>query len=146
MRRIFIILCITAQILVLGVMAGKREFILATGERIYLRTAPIDPRNPFRGDFVRLRYDISAVAPGQFRGGLPEHAKEKGYPVYAKLKMGADDLYSLDYLSDEEPTDGVFLRGRLRRDWRLTGGGNAVAVKYGIEQLFVEQGSGRAIE
>lgn len=146
MRRTFIILCIAAQILVLGVMAGKREFILATGERIYLRTAPIDPRDPFRGDFVRLRYDISAVAPGQIRGGLPEHAKQKGYPVYAKLKMGADDLYSLDYLSDEEPADGVFLRGRLRRDWRLTGGGNAVAVKYGIEQLFVEQGSGRAIE
>ena len=146
MRRLFIVLCIAAQILVLGVMAGKREFILATGERIFLRTAPIDPRDPFRGDFVRLRYDISTVAPGKMRGGLPEHAKEKGYPVYAKLTMGADNLYSLDYLSDEEPGEGIFLRGRLRHDWRLTRGGNAVAVNYGIEQLFVEQGSGRAIE
>jgi len=146
MRRMFIIGCIAAQILVLGVMAGEREFILATGERIYLRTAPIDPRDPFRGDFVRLRYDISAVAPGQIRGGLPEHAKKKGYPVYAKLKMGAGDLHSLDYLTDEEPGEGIFLRGRLRYGWRPTGGGNAVAVNYGIEQLFVEQGSGRAIE
>jgi len=146
MRRIFIIVCIAAQLLVLGVMAGKREFILATGERIFLRTAPIDPRDPFRGDFVRLRYDISTAAPEKIRGGLPEHGTKKGYPVYAKLAMGADDVYSLDYLSDEEPGDGIFLRGRLRRDWRLTGGGNAVAVDFGIEQLFVEQGSGRAIE
>ena len=68
MRRLFIVLCIAAQILVLGVMAGKREFILATGERVFLRTAPIDPRDPFRGDFVRLRYDISTVAPGKIRG------------------------------------------------------------------------------
>lgn len=146
MRRVFIIVCVAAQLLVLGVMAGKRELILATGERIFLRTAPIDPRDPFRGDFVRLRYDISAVAPEKMRDGLPEHAKKKGYPVYAKLTMGADDVYSLDYLSDEEPEDGIFLRGRLRRDWRLTGGGNAVAVNFGIEQFFVEQGRGRAIE
>jgi uncharacterized membrane-anchored protein len=146
MRRILITLCIAAQLLVLGVMAGEREFILATGERVFLRTAPIDPRDPFRGDFVRLSYDISAVAPGKFRGGLLEHAKDKGYPVYAVLEKGADDLYGLDYLTDREPGEGIFLRGRLRFDRRLTGSSNAVAVDYGIEQLFVEQGSGKGIE
>ena len=146
MRRILITLCIAAQALVLAVMAGEREFILATGERVFLRTAPIDPRDPFRGDFVRLSYDISAVARGQIRGELLANAQQKGYPVYAVLEKGADDLYSLGYLTDEEPGEGIFLRGRLRFDWRPTGSGSAVAVEYGIEQLFVEQGSGKAIE
>jgi uncharacterized membrane-anchored protein len=146
MRKYLVILCIAAQVLVLGVMAGERELILATGERIFLRTAPIDPRDPFRGDFVRLRYDISVVAAGKIRGGVRDHAKEKGYPVYAMLKKGTEDLYSVDYLTDEKPAQGIFLRGRLNRDWRLGRTGSGVAVSYGIEQLFVEQGSGKDIE
>ncbi len=146
MRRILILVCIAAQVLVLGIMAGEREFILSTGERVRLRTAPIDPRDPFRGDFVRLRYEISAIAPGQIRESVHDHAKEKGYPVYAVLKKGEGDLYDLDYLTDERPGDGIFLRGRVSNDWRIVRAGGAVAVKYGIEQLFVEQGRGKDIE
>lgn len=144
-RRILILVCIAAQVLVLGVMAGEREFILSTGERIRLRTAPIDPRDPFRGDFVQLDYEISATASGQIRAGVRDHAKDKGYTVYAVLKKGEGDLYDLDYLTDEKPGDGIFLRGRVSGDWRIARRG-AVAVKYGIERLFVEQGRGKDIE
>lgn len=146
MRRILILVCIAAQVLVLGVMAGEREFILSTGERIRLRTTPIDPRDPFRGDFVRLRYEISFVALGQIRADVRDHAKEKGYPVYAVLRKGEQELYHLDYLTDERPGQGIYLRGRVSNDWRVARGGGAVAVKYGIEQLFVEQGRGKDIE
>ena len=146
MRRILILICIAAQVLVLGVMAGEREFILSTGERIRLRTAPIDPRDPFRGDFVRLRYEISVSAFGRVRASVRDHAKEKGYPVYAVLKKGEGDLHDLDYLTDEKPGEGIFLRGRVSNDWSVVRRGHAVAVKYGIEQLFVEQGRGKDIE
>jgi uncharacterized membrane-anchored protein len=146
MRRLLVLICIAAQVLVLGVMAGERELILGTGERIHLRTAPIDPRDPFRGDFVRLSYEISSAGPGKIRGELAEHAKEKGYQVYALLSKGPEDLYNLDYLTDEKPAEGIFLRGRISNEWRITRGGGAVGVKYGIEQLFVEQGSGKDIE
>ena len=148
MRRLFVLICIAAQVLVLGVMAGEREYILANGKTVYLRTAPIDPRDPFRGDFVRLSYEIDRVAHEQLRGGLadPKHEARKGDRVYAVLAEGADDVYALDYVSDSKPAEGVFLRGRLLRDWRGTRGRGDIAVKYGIEQLFVEQGTGRDIE
>jgi uncharacterized membrane-anchored protein len=146
MRRVLILICIAAQVLVLGVMAGEREMILNTGERIHLRTAPIDPRDPFRGDFVRLRYEISSVARRQIREELADHTREKGYQVYAVLNRGAQDLYSLDHLTGEKPDDGIFLRGRISNEWGITRGRGAVGVKYGIEQLFVEQGSGKDIE
>lgn len=146
MRRILILVCIAAQVLVLGVMAGEREFILSTGERIRLRTAPIDPRDPFRGDFVRLHYEISAIGSGQVRASVGDHAKEKGYPVYAVLKKGEGELYDLYYVTDEQPEGGIFLRGRISGDWRILRRGGVVAVKYGIEQLFVEQGRGKDIE
>lgn len=146
MRRKLILLCIVAQVLVLGVMAGERELILASGERIYLRTAPIDPRDPMRGDFVRLRYEISQVADAQLHGGLADSAGKKGDRIYAVLGKGAGDLYQLDHLTDEKPTTGVFLRGRLRHDRWVAQGGRGVSVNYGIEQLFVEQGRGLDIE
>lgn len=148
MRRKLVLICIVAQVLVLGVMAAERELILNTGERIFLRTAPIDPRDPFRGDFVRLDYEISRVSRDQLQGtlGESESEKEKGDPVYAVLEEGAGRLYNLDYLTDAEPGDGIFLRGRVRRGWRPAQTRNAVAVKYGIEKLFVEQGRGKDIE
>ncbi len=146
MRRVLILACVAAQVLVLGVMAGERELILATGKTVFLRTAPIDPRDPFRGDFVRLDYEISAVAHGQLRGVLRDRQNEKGYRVYAVLTQGAENLYSLDYLTDEKPGQGIFLRGRIKKDRRMTGRSGAVGVKYGIEQLFVEQGRGKDIE
>lgn len=146
MRRMFIVLCIAAQVLVLGVMAGEREVILNSGERIYLRTAPIDPRDPFRGDFVRLQYEIAQVGSEQLRGGLADSLGKKGDRIYAVLKKGPEDLYRLDYISGEKPETGIFLSGRLRHDQRLGQGNNAIAVKYGIEKLFVEQGRGKDIE
>jgi hypothetical protein len=39
-----------------------RIYILKTGKVIHLRTAPIDPRDIFRGDYVRLNYEISRIA------------------------------------------------------------------------------------
>jgi uncharacterized membrane-anchored protein len=146
MRRVFILICIAAQVLVLAVMAGEREIILNTGERIYLRTAPIDPRDPFRGDFVRLSYEISSIARRQVREDLTDHIKEKGLQVYAVLKQDARDLYNIDHLTGDKPDDGIFLRGRITNEWRITRGRGAVGVKYGIEQLFVEQGRGMDIE
>ncbi len=148
MRSKLIILLILCQLLVLGFMAGKREYILAHGTEIYLRTAPVDPRDPFRGDFVQLRYAMSSVNPAQTRGTVEKHGKDKDYPVYAVLKTDAGGLHVLDYLTDEKPAaQELFIKGYISDDWRLVGWtGRAIGVRYGIEQYFVEQGQGVAME
>jgi hypothetical protein len=43
--------------------AGEGLHLLGT--MIYMRTAPVDPRDIFRGDYVRLNYDISRLAADQ---------------------------------------------------------------------------------
>ncbi len=143
MRRILLLVCIVAQVIVLGVMAAERELILNTGKRISLRTAPIDPRDPFRGDFVRLDYDVALVSEKQLRGALKDREIKKGERIYAVLFNVARDLYEVEYFTDEKPAEGIFLRGRARHDWR---GSRGFAVNYGIEKLFVEQGRGLDIE
>jgi uncharacterized membrane-anchored protein len=147
MRNKLILLLIVCQFLVLGFMAGKREYIHATGTEVYLQTAPIDPRDPFRGDFVRLRYPLSTVNPKHFRGTVEKYRDKKDYPVYAALQQRADGIHTLDHLTDEKPQQGVFLKGYLTGyDWRFFARGENVAVRYGIEQYFVQQGAGIEME
>lgn len=144
-----VIVVIVGQILVLAYMAGKQEYIQATGEQIYLRSAPIDPRDPFRGDFVRLRYDINTIHKNSYRGIAEFRDLPEGAVFYAVLKPGYQDVYTFAYLTDRVPPSGeIFIKGRLNRDWSFSPlwGENQVNVKYGIEQYFVQQGKGKDME
>lgn len=146
MRRFLVVACVLAQVLALVWLAAGREYIVRFGETVYLRTAPLDPRDPLRGDFVRLDYEISTIGVKQMRGDLQEGSTAKGRKVYAVLHKGEDGLASLAYATTVKPATGLFLRGRLRHRWRFRRAVSAAQVRYGIEQLFVEQGKGREIE
>jgi uncharacterized membrane-anchored protein len=133
------------QVLVLVCMAGEREWVLRTGRTIYLRTAPIDPRDVMRGDYVRLDYEVSRVPRDKCRDGLVDVAAEsrplrRDQRVYAILRENEQGLSELVALSDQRPADGLFLRGRVDRWW----GDGAIPVRYGLEAYFMQQG--RALE
>jgi uncharacterized membrane-anchored protein len=145
MRKIFIVLAVLMQILVLAYMAGEREYILRTGKIIYLRTAPIDPRDLFRGDYVRLNYEISNIPAKNLPGG-GDAVILKGEKVYAILKEGADGLCELESISKKKPQSGIYLTGRSPYDYRYRRFGQSMTVNYGIEAYFVQQGKGREIE
>ncbi|CAA0092383.1 Uncharacterised protein [Zhongshania aliphaticivorans] len=142
MRKALIIVLVLSQFAVLGYMAGEREWIHRNGDRIYLRTAPIDPRDPFRGDYVQLSYALNTIDAARYRSTLAASLPSSDAVVYAVLKRGAEGVYGLDYLSDRQPSSGTFLRGRVSREPN----GGQIHVRYGIEQYFVEQGAGIAIE
>lgn len=144
MRSALIIAAVVAQLLMLVIMAGQREWILQKGERVYIRTAPVDPRDPMRGDYVRLSYALNSQSLSAFKGGSTEKL-QRGSRVYAVLRKHYDDLYELDYLSQQRPTKMPFITGRVRYvyDDVLQG---YVDIDYGIEQLFVQQGKGLDIE
>jgi uncharacterized membrane-anchored protein len=142
-------LAVAAQLAVLAWMAGEREWILRTGRVVHLRTAPVDPRDLFRGDFVRLQYEINTVRAEHLDPAVvaqPEQAR-RHVVMYTRLQPAGEGLYEATGASTARPAEGVFIRGRTEESWRLGWRGGAhTLVKYGIEQLFVEQGSGRAIE
>jgi uncharacterized membrane-anchored protein len=145
MRKTFIVIAVLLQILVLGYMAGEREYIVRNGEIIYLRTAPIDPRDLFRGDYVRLNYEISNIPAHHLpRGDTTGVAK--GEKVYINLKENSNGLYELDQVSITEPPTGIYLIGRSPYDYRHRRRGHPLRLNYGIEAYFVQQGKGRRIE
>jgi uncharacterized membrane-anchored protein len=154
--RIFVLIVALAQFAVLAFIAGQREWVARTGRTIYLRTAPIDPSDPMRGDYVQLNYEIALVpralcqgsvaswcGQNQYQAGYRDQRGYRDRRVYAELKLNPDGLAELVSLSDAPPATGTYLRGRV--DWPSWNPG-MIHVRYGIEALFVEEGRAQAFE
>jgi uncharacterized membrane-anchored protein len=137
------------QLLILAYMAGEREWVVLAGRTIYLRTAPVDPHDVMRGDYVRLNYEISRVPQSLCHGALATTnlANAESVPrdlrVYAQLIENEGGVATLTALTDVHPRDGLFIRGRTDRSW--WGGGN-VSVRYGLEAYFMQQGKALELE
>jgi uncharacterized membrane-anchored protein len=127
-------------------MAGEREHILRNGKIIHLRTAPIDPRDMFRGDYVRLNYEISRIPVSKLIDTSGVDKLNKGDKLYAVLKKGPNGLYELVGAGTNKPDGGVYLRGRIPHKYQTLRSGSPIWVTYGIEAYFVQQGKGKKME
>jgi uncharacterized membrane-anchored protein len=140
----FIIGSVLLQLFALLYMAGVREMIIHTGKSVFLKTAPLDPRDPFRGDYVSLKYEISEIPLKKFKGVLPSDRSARYYTV---LKKGDENLFELDYCSTIRPEcDTVFIKGRNENRWFNPATQKYLLLKYGIEKYFVQQKKGLDIE
>lgn len=149
MRRAFLITAVAFQVLVLVFMAGKREYIIRTGTIAYFRTAPLDPRDLFRGDYVRLQYEVSAVPHAKADSAVVDPVKKHQYgrTVYAPLIIGEGGLAEVSGLVSEKPASGLFLKGRTAVPWRFgILSQEMMAVEYGIEAYYLQEGKGVEIE
>ncbi len=98
------------QVLLLVGIIGYRHYWLATGERVLLRTVPVDPRDIFRGDFVRLSYDISTLDLDRLEG---EDKFVRNESVYVALRKNADGTFSPTATLDAPPQGERFIKGRV---------------------------------
>jgi uncharacterized membrane-anchored protein len=127
------------------VLAGEyinAVYPLWTGREIKLKTVPVDPRSLFRGNYARLRYEISNIKAEDINKlKTPRH----GEIIYIKLKAEADGLYAYNGVSLNKPQNAVYIRGRIQtgRDMRRSG---TYQVKYGIEAYFAPKEKAMALE
>ncbi|MFZ5815187.1 MAG: GDYXXLXY domain-containing protein [Bacillota bacterium] len=137
---------VALQILILLLIIALHSFTLLTGRPVLLKTAPIDPWDPFRGEYVRLTYEISRLETTLPMTGWPY---ESGQRVWVTLRRG-DPFWSAVAVSDRRPGTGpdeVAVRGRIL--WtELPGEGRPghINLRYGIEQFYVPEGQGRELE
>ena len=146
MRKALILAAIILQVVVLAYMAGEREHILKNGKVILLRTAPIDPRDLFRGDYVRLSYEISRIGVDQVKGTETRKEIKKGDKIFVGLQEGPNGLYEFANAQLQKPKDGFYLTGRALHPQQSLPPGSPIWITYGIEAYFVEQGTGGDIE
>jgi uncharacterized membrane-anchored protein len=134
---------LAAMLLQLGVLAVvylNSVYPLWTGQEIRLETVPVDPRSLFRGNYVRLNYEISEI-------DMPEAVKAEGMRwnevVYVKLKPGKSNVHVFDGASLTQPETGPYIRGRLQSP---TVNGQPYRIRYGIEALFAPEEKALALE
>ncbi len=107
--RIKFLVVVLLQVLLLVGMIGYREHWISTGERILLRTVPLDPRDIFRGDYVSLSYDISNLDLDAL--GTPAGIRMNDR-IFVSLIRDADGTYKAVSARTAPPAQGRYIQGR----------------------------------
>lgn len=133
-------LVVALQALVLLAWAGYHEWNRRTAPTILLETAPVDPRDLLRGDYLTLAYKISRVPP-------PANAADRAFPgreIWVSLRRNGrvHEAVATSWSAPAVTDPGTLVvRGRLHLAPRE--GDRTVQVDYGIEKFFVPEGQGQ---
>ena len=134
------ILFVSIPALVILMFVGIKLFTLSFGQEILLKTAPVDPRDMFRGDYVRLSYEITRIDLSK----LPDDTSfSTGEAIYAVLSK-KEKFWAIDWVSHEKPSldeNQVRMKGKVIRS-----SNKSLFVEWEIESYFVAEGKGRLIE
>jgi uncharacterized membrane-anchored protein len=138
------------QIALLAVMIIDRVQILREGTDVALQTRPVDPRDLFRGDYVRLAYDISEVPSGPLEN---QPAGARNPIVFVKLTPDGNGHYqAVSVHSEAVPVKSpeVLIRGRVTYGTSCGPESRAFCAKlhinYNLERYFVPEGEGQKLE
>ncbi len=82
-------LAIVAQVLIILVIVIIKMSVLTSGTEVLLRLAPVDPRDPLRGDYMTVNYDISSIYSSYFN----DKDIKNGDTVYVPLVKGGKFWY-----------------------------------------------------
>lgn len=138
------------QFTLLAFMVIDRVQILREGTEVKLQTRPVDPRDIFRGDYVRLGYDISQLAAGSLKD---QPAGARNPIVFVTLAPNSDGIYQAVSVHAEPvavKSPEVLIRGRVV--YGATCGPkdrlfcDKLQIRYNIESYFVPEGEGRKLE
>lgn len=147
-RKILLAIAIVAlaQTAVLAGMVIDRVQLLRNGREITLPIIPVDPRDLFKGEYVRLSYPVSVVPMSQLDGPRPR----ENAAFYVTLEKKPDGTWQTVRMSRDMPNetspDRIVLKARASY-WPMRGvSADRVGVRYGIESYFVPEGQGRKLE
>lgn len=145
------ILAVGFQLLVLLLLILFKFSVLIGGNAVLLKIRPVDPRDPFRGDYVTFTYaDISR---GAFQFNY--EPVRNGDRVYVPLERSGGSYWRVSgEVGKVKPKEGLFIKGVVesggvdivdelagstKRSYRT------VTIKYGIEEYFIPEGAGHSM-
>lgn len=149
-RRRYVAAAVTVALLqtaVLGYIVQSRAAILRHGTEVLLKTAPVDPRDFLRGDYVVLNYDISSVPVSSISGSMPVGADER--TLWVRLKPGEGGFWQVaesSFARLPEADGSVVLQTQPFYSQGVSGEVETIRVEYGIERYYVPEGEGLALE
>lgn len=125
---------VLAQWAVPSSMILRREASLRQGKEFKLRVRPLDPYDAFRGRFVRLDFDVVAVAPP---GGGPVVPDQK---AYALLKADSAGFAMVESVSLAPPDSNDYLAVTLQPEYNLrTGNTGKAQIVWPFDRYYMEE-------
>jgi hypothetical protein len=146
MKTRFLIGLIALQAAWVIATAARQEIALRRGTVVLLETAPVDPRDLLRGDYVILSYKISVLPATLFAEPLPGGSINA--PVFVRLEKRGPfhEAVAASWRPVEPDAAHPVLRGRVS-NWSWAGDErgriDSVRVEYGIERYYVREGTGQ---
>lgn len=158
-KTLLIVCAILFQVLAVASIALSKEKIMLTGRQIILQSAPLDPRDIFKGDYVQLDYLFSTISYTRLEDTIKQQGLRKGKKVYLTMELDEHGYGQEKALLLTPPVDEFYLAGYVKSHWPYKGFKSdtedkrkqrslkhPVHVKFGIEKYFVEQGQGLIME
>jgi uncharacterized membrane-anchored protein len=138
--RLFFLLLLLQTMFLIGIAASYYA-VDVVGEELRLKTAPVDPRDLFYGDYVELAYEIGSLPWTVWKGNERPEGKQNVYVVLRR--EGVYDRAIAVYPNKPETKSGETVLQARVRDW---GEMNSLNLTYGFERYYVEENTGKAIE
>jgi len=147
---IFVIL----QVIVLFFMAISQYAVGWIGEEVRLKTAPVDPRDLFYGDYVILNYEISEIDASKLNVEKQDQPK-RGDRIWVVVKKEGEyhKLVSAHLKKPSLSEGETLLKARVEyvsEYWDPEKQKNThiqtVRVVYGFERYYVPEGTGKELE
>ncbi len=141
------ILAVVIQLAIIFSIIIFKTAILSGGTDLMLKIQPIDPRDPLRGDYVTLQYNISNL----YSSLAQNQPLKNNDEVYVTLKP-TNKYWTAKAIQKAKPNqEEIFIKGRV-----MSGGGQSqfnilsyqksgsslIHIAYGIEEYFIQEGKG----
>lgn len=135
---------VALQVAWIGGTVAREESLLRQGAVVLFETAPVDPRDLLRGDYVILNYPFSSV-PRSLFGEDTATSLAPGAKVYLRMEKRGD--YYVPGAASRTPfpieADRPMLRGEVLGQWDSDAGTNqTVRLRFGLERYYVREGTG----
>ena len=129
-----------AQLAVPAWMLIGHERVRTEGEVFLFKTAPVDPRDPFRGEYVRLNFEAEQGNWTSPETGATEYARRSAFALLSTDSLGYARVTSLQA---ERPEEGVYLPVHY---WQVDHEGAVNSLELPFDRYYLEEGDGPKTE
>lgn len=138
---------------ILGGMIVGHAWPLWTGRTVTMKAIPVDPRDLFRGDYVRIDTPAARLHRAGSNGTNPNIAavrpvgrvfedSRRGSVVYVQLEPTASGEYMPVSVSEDRVKGALNLRGRVAYSYPP----DQLSVEYGLEAFYMQDGTARPVD
>jgi hypothetical protein len=123
-------LMVIVQLSVPVKMVMDSNAVVEQGGLYKFKTAPVDPKDPFRGNYVWLRYEAETYpteGPIDF---------DRGEAVFALIGEGADGYAEIEQLHRDEPVVANYLKAEVRSVDKV---GGTVSLVFPFTKFFMHE-------